>query len=166
MRRGPGLAPAHIQIGTLPYFLLRVAAPRKAEAPLPSSRRASLGGEPHSLVQGGEIGQVQGNSLQAGFGAAQLGPRMAPEARTDAQPTAGEFIARETLCEQISVGHIGQPSIDGVHCARPDSGVEGRLSFQIQPSSHSASFLVPSTGTTAMGRGKRTSPVCRANVRS
>jgi len=61
-------------------------------------------------VQGGEIGQVQGNSLQGGFGAAQLGPCVAPEARTDAQSTASEFIARETLSEQISVGHVWQGS--------------------------------------------------------
>jgi hypothetical protein len=35
---------------------------------------------------------------------------VAPEARTDAQSTASDFIARETLSEQISVEHVWQGS--------------------------------------------------------
>src|SRR5208282_5916198 len=67
----------------------------------------SHGGKLQGPVQGGEPGQVQGDSLQAGFSAAQLGPRMPVEAWTDAQTLARDFVACEPLSQEIRVGQAG-----------------------------------------------------------
>src|SRR5271157_1487743 len=71
------------------------------------SLEMSRGGKLQGLVQGGEFGKVQGDPFQAGFGAAQLGPRMPPKAWTDAQAAARNFVACETVSQEICVGYAG-----------------------------------------------------------